>query len=530
MTYKMLGSIGLSLLAASCTLERRDYKDDDASTAGSNSSATSSTAGAATSATSGSPDTTSTSPLATVTAKPSSTAASSAAPDPDAGAPEAGSSSEPAPDASASQAPGDSGAPGDTSTPDPDPTTAPTDAPPDSSVPVDDDVHGRVIDFYGRALPDIDVRIGEATTTTDDDGEFTIPDVPETYTLDFRVNRNGVAGATYTWRYIGLTRRDPTVQSFQSSLPQRNMGMLLTSDLPSTSTDLISVAFGTDQGSQGRTFEYNGSDNSVDWAGPTSIAATGHGLVMHVDDDEFPTGYGAYETKDISFSDGADLDWAFAVDGETPVAVANVSGTVSVANEESRSNFAFVNFTSNAVISLFETYPTDENFTYLVPSIPNASVLLLAENTGQYDYSGAYAYRYGIAPGQSNVTLQIQAPPVPEIPLPDDTVDEMTEFSWDNDAPVSIVRIEDNGIYRGVYIVTTQKTLTAEEAGLETLRRGQRHFWSVATHGDCASLDECTGADGILDPMYFYDSNDFAVVKRDGSAAWSTQIYFDMAP
>jgi hypothetical protein len=106
----------------------------------------------------------------------------------------------------------------------------------------------------------------------------------------------------------------------------------------------------------------------------------------------------------------------------------------------------------------------------------------------------------------------------------------MTEFSWDNDAAVSIVRLEDKYIYRGIYIVTSQKSLTAAEAGVDMLRTAQLHFWEVQTHGDCQNVDECAGADGILDPMYFYDSNDFGLVKRDGSAAWSSQFGFTTAP
>lgn len=504
-------------LTAGCTLERRSFPGADA---GAQSSASQS-------ATATASDTATDIPSASAPATGTATAtapATSGAPteEPDGSVPTV----MPSDDASAppSSAPDASTSP-DTGAPVPTASATPTEVP-DAAVPPSDDVHGKVIDFYGRALSDIDVTIGDATATTDDNGEFTIPDVPETYTLDFRVNRNGVSGNTYVWRYVGLTRRDPTVQSYQTNAPQRSMGMLITTDLPNTSTDNIVAGFGTNQGSQSMTFSYNGRDGSVEWGGPTSLSATGHALVIHVDEDDVPTGYGAYEERDLSFSDGADQTWELLADGATDLSTGNLIGTVTVDKEEYRTNYGFLTFDSHGLLPLFDTQVTTAGFTHLMPSVAGASVLLLADNTGTYDYSGAYAYRYGLGYNQNNVDITIPKPPELISPLSGVTVDASTVFTWDTDNAVSIVRVEDYDYYRGVYIVTEDKALTLDELSAQPLRQGAVHTWQVQTHGNCQSVDECAGADGLLDPMYYYDNGEGGVVKRDGSAAWTTQFGF----
>jgi hypothetical protein len=361
--------------------------------------------------------------------------------------------------------------------------------------------------------------------TTNDNGEFTIADVPETYTVDFRVDRNGNSGDPYIWRYIGLTRRDPTLQSFQSTLAQRSTGILIDNDLPGNSTDEISVAFGSDQGTQRKHLDHYGLNTNIDWSGPSTLAAKGHALVKHVT-DHIPTSYGAYAEQDFSFVDSAALTWNLEVDGAPDLAAGNISGTVSVADEYYRTNFAFVQFSSNAVLELFDTHQTTGAFTHLVPSIPNASILLLADNTGTQDYSGAYAYRQGLAPGQADVVIHIPAPSELKEPLPGATVADATVFRWTTDAAVSVVHIEDAGYYRGVYVVTSKKSLTWSEISTQTLRAHQVHTWEVQTHGSCPDVDACAGPDGSLDPMYDYSGVPVGVVKQDGSATWTDRFGF----
>jgi hypothetical protein len=237
-----LGSLGLTLLASSCTLESPSFNGgEDAGGSASNSATAAASQSAratasTTAASSGLPPTgsvaSSSAPAVSATATlPESDSGSPSASSP-AGEPDAGDAQAPA----ASSAPDTSTATSDAQITDssaPDAGSADTGAPNDDGGQVvpDDDVHGRVIDFYGRPLPDTEVRIGAELVTTNDDGEFTVADVPETYSIDVRVERNGNSGDPYLWRYIGLTRRDPTLQSFQSSLPERYTGILIDSDL-----------------------------------------------------------------------------------------------------------------------------------------------------------------------------------------------------------------------------------------------------------------------------------------------------------
>jgi hypothetical protein len=248
-------------------------------------------------------------------------------------------------------------------------------------------------------------------------------------------------------------------------------------------------------------------------------------LVKHLTDD-IPTSYGAYKEQNFSLVDSADLTWDLEVDGADNLAAGNISGAVTVDNESYRENYAFVSFASNGVLNLFNAHQTAAAFTHLVPSIPNSSILLLADNTVSEDYSGAYAYRQGLAPGQSNIAIHIPAPGELKEPLPSATVTDATLFRWTTDAAVSIVHIEDRDFYRGIYVVTSKKSLTWAEIDTETLRPSQIHTWEVQTHGDYQDVDAFAGPDGGLDPMYRYDGGTLGVVKHDGSATWTGRFGF----
>src|SRR5690606_28167392 len=105
-----------------------------------------------------------------------------------------------------------------------------------------------------------------------------------------------------------------------------------------------------------------------------------HGLLWE-ETDGVPTAYHAYDNSGLIAFDDSSTDYtAVALDmTDEEVPSGSISASVDSPSYADRRNGVFVRFSSNAVISLAEEYVADEtNFTYTVPSLPNASITLAA--------------------------------------------------------------------------------------------------------------------------------------------------------
>lgn len=398
-------------------------------------------------------------------------------------------------------------------------TGAPTTEPSDTGAPVlQGPVHGRVIDFWGNPVPDLDIDIDGAHTTTDDDGEFTLDDVGETYDVSFVVELAN-PHAFFGWRFEHLTRRDPTLQVY-GGLQQREATLLAQPNVELDSSDLIGVGIATDYANPSTSM--NGPTYlTPDWRGPAQALGNLHALWWSTDPTtELPTDYLGYFSTSVALTDGEETQVTLELDSGADLDMGNVAGNILYDTGVSRSNSVFVQFQDGASFQLVEdSDPEPSDFLYLVPSLPDASIILAASEGPGWGESYAMAHKRGIAPGTLDVNLTLPTPPEHTRPLAgDDSVTWNTEFSWTLTGPNKVVVLHavDLSYQQEVFVVTDRPTTHLPTFDNFELRKGGEHTWQVETHMECASVDECAGEEGFLDPLVNADSG-IAKRFRDGS-------------
>jgi len=377
------------------------------------------------------------------------------------------------------------------------------------SVNTDPTVRGKVVNHWLHPIPNVPVMIGDAMTTTDDDGEFEIPDVEATYDaqLVLTFSRYGSGQEQYGWVYEGLTRRDPTLQVYWG-LPLHSADHQITiANAPSEANAVVVSALGGEYHNWARE-SATGVQTSTDWYGPSTVTMMGHGLSW-LETNGLPTSFTAYTmtSSPIALSDtGGQAMWTLDFTPNS-VAAGAIGGTVTSASTDYRDNRAFVQFTSGAVIELFDHYGTSltANFTYTVPTLPGASITLSAsEGPGGWGALGV-AHVDNLAAGATAIALDIPTPPVITAPPDGTTLSASSVLSWTPGTHDTYVfrAISDN-YYEGLFVVTarTQINIPTFSNGF-ALRPGDAISWRLETHGTAQNVDELAGANGFADAFAY---------------------------
>jgi len=406
---------------------------------------------------------------------------------------------------------------------------------------VSSDVHGRIIDFWGHPLSGAPVAIGGGRVVTDSNGAFVIPDVAAEYDVSFIVTwANPVS--KYGWVYQGLTRRDPTLQvlrAFTSHAVSIEVHPVSNS-APFDSNDRCLLGYGSPNGQANATLGSSGVVTGPTWEGPASNDWTLHALYV-VRTSALPTSYRAYATRDIPVTDGDGTQLPTAIDlADQSLDTGTVSGSVTFNTGVNATNSVFVRFTSGAelpVVNKVDTGTGTPDYSYLVPSLPNATITVA---TAETQNSGAYAvvHHDGLAPGATGVELTVPAPTTLSMPL-DGTlgVDDGTTFSFSGGNPSAhayLVHVEDQDFYDGLFIVTAKKQFTLGDLpivnGEFTLTKGQAHQWWVETHGTPASVDAMAAPGGFADDFALGGGYPAGPVRGSGTLTYSSRFAFETAP
>lgn len=407
-----------------------------------------------------------------------------------------------------------------------------TSDPSDASAPVvAGPVKGRVIDFWGNPVPNLDINIEGKHAYTDDDGRFEIAAEAETYDVSFVVElANPVT--IYGWRFEHLTRRDPTLQIY-TGLEARETTMLTTFSTELSSNELVGLGMGTENANISSLM-----DGPVyltpDWRGPTQTLANLHAIWWSVDEaTELPTAYLGYYADSLALSDSQDAEVLLDFEAAR-LDVGNVAGNIAYESAVARNNSVYVQFQDGASIQLVDDSnpASPEEFLYLAPSLPNASLVVAASEGEGWGASYAMTHRRGIAAGTLDVELDLPFPPKQSRPVVGDTsITWDTEFSWtlqEAGNQVVLIHVEDVAYMQGLYIVTDRPTTHLPTFDSFELRKGGEHLWEVETHMACATMDDCAGADGFLDPLVDASSG-IAKWARDGSYTTSGTRSFTVA-
>lgn len=411
--------------------------------------------------------------------------------------------------------------------------------------PAEGTVHGKVIDLWGAPLASVPLQIGDAVATSNAQGEFTFDDVPAHYDVSFKIS-GGNPNRDYGWVYQGLSRRDPTLQAYNARQEYEAPIVVKATGVGTPGpTDTITAAFGTPSGETEDAdvdSTYAGGETvNVGWLGATSSTGTAHALLWSQTSagNPVPTKYKAYATKPVGLMEGVDDEVAFNLTPGT-VDAGNISGTVSGGSGD-RVNKLFARFESNAVIELMNLPSAPNTFSYLVPTLPKASITVAALAGAEYGPIGV-AHADGLQQGDSSTKLAIPVPATvkkPKIgaPLAANRVFSLTPGAG-NDGPFVIWIERRDRQYFSMYVVTAQTdvALPSVLGGTFTLlpqvgETGAEYAWGVETHGDYKTVDDMAGPAGFIDSFGpSWGSSPTGPTRQNGSFTFSGSYPFTMDP
>jgi hypothetical protein len=404
----------------------------------------------------------------------------------------------------------------------------------DTGLPQNPTVKGKLIDRWGAPLANVTIQVGNEQTSTDTQGNFTVENVPGTYDVSMIL-----FGGRQGWVFQGLTRRDPTLQIYTGRSSREATQKVSFSAARAASGDMLNIAYGTPSGSTeikdvGTDSEFS---NYPNWEGATKTAATAHTLWWNIDANKLPTAYKAYDEHSLMLDEdveGPPLVFSLATDNLSPKAI---TGSATGTGEAARTNSVFLRLASGAVITLADHTPTADTFSYLVPTIPGASITLTAWE-GSWVGPLGMIHVDGLQPGASTGALKIPLPPqLLTPPYGAEGITTKTSFSFkaspDNAGTFLIVfnQIEPNEPQR-LYVVTAQKKfeIPTVVGGALILNPGSKYEWWVETHGSYPTVDEMAGPKGYVEEFSLNYTEPVATTRSESGTYTYTPIYeFTMA-
>jgi hypothetical protein len=293
------------------------------------------------------------------------------------------------------------------------------------------------------------------------------------------------------------------------------------------------VAFGGPDGASTREDVGElGVDSSVPWRGPEQTLMTAHGLLWRFDDTAgLPTSYHAYDFVSIALDIAAPAPFELDLT-EEDITAGNIQGTVVPVTANERENMAFVRFDTGAPIEVARDSAGPDTFTYLVPTLPNASVTVAASEGLSYYSPFSLAHADGLAAGAA-VELTLPGAATPLLPADGATgVTTETPFSFQSGGGAHLVVIRSNSYYTALYIVTADQefTLPTVAQGAYELYADELFEWWVETHGTQATVDEMAAPEGFLDAFSWNTSYPVGPRRGDGQYTMSRPRHLTTAP
>lgn len=390
-------------------------------------------------------------------------------------------------------------------------------------------VTGKLINEWGMPIGNIALQIGTTQSVTDDKGNFTIPDVGETYDVSLV---NGDDG----WVFQGLSRRDPTLQVFSTD-PDVSRGCNVQPTFIKTVkgvNDQIAIAVGTPTGNSRAnnvSDPANASLLGTYWTGAAATAGTAHALQWSKDASTLlPVSYKAYDTKALPLAAGVESAVTFDLTADVISAKA-ITGNATAAGDADHTNYVFVRFSSGAWMKLLEETlnPGTAGFSYLVPQLMNASITLMTFQGSFYGEIGM-VHKNGLSAGDIVGDLKSPRPPALLTPPPGDTdVDPATaKFSITPSAesPGTFLYVFLPDISPGhLFVVTSKKSLVGVPTvvdGAWVLSNDELIHWWVETHGRFANVDDMAGPTGFIDTFGKYYENGEPIGPGDEDGEWTS--------
>lgn len=374
-------------------------------------------------------------------------------------------------------------------------------------------VSGRVVDFFRHGLANVAVTIGATTATTDSNGQFSISGVRAPYDVSFTLSyQHNNAPAQYGYVYQGLTRTDPTLQTY-GGMPEHGgsvTAVLQNADFSDLRRSAI-FAFGSEFGGFSTELDVENTMFGASWVGPATLTGTAHLLLVSRSDTRgfgLPVAYEAQQSSPLGMQDGVTTAALFDL-SPNPISAATLAGTVSGGDSSDRANLVSVRFADGTVLPIINDAPDSPlSFSYSVPALPQGSLSVAAASGVLAPF--ALVHVENVAAGAAPLALRIPAPVNLGAPAAGTLVTPATAFGWSStDATLHtfLWHLETADTLHGIYVLTTrtQVTLPSFADGF-FLPADTDISWSVETHGNPADVNVATGPNGFLDAFALRDN------------------------
>jgi hypothetical protein len=369
-------------------------------------------------------------------------------------------------------------------------------------------IAGRVIDYYENPVANVPVTLNGVTVMTDATGDFEFDSAPPTYSISLSITFpvNGLPQQA-GYLFVDLTRRDPTLQVVRGN-SVRSGNVTRTAAGVSFSVSDDEYVFWDVAGQYGETEgEFTGptQTSSVQWEGPVEAVAHAHAirLVTTASSPIVPMTYLAHDGESFALNDDVTTSYTLDLSSSEPLPAAIVSGDITAPSGGTRENHVYVRFPDDAAVKIITSGAPGGSYSFLVPQIATSSIAIAATHDSGFGPPYAVAYVDGVAPGATDVDLEIPVPATPIAPASAATnVDENTTFTWSGDDQVYMFVAREASIYYETFYVITaakQAQLPISHVTVPALRRNQTYLWNVRTHRRFATVDDATGPDGYLD-------------------------------
>lgn len=370
-------------------------------------------------------------------------------------------------------------------------------------------VQGRLIDFWGHPVPNVEMRVGKRNVTTDEYGNFTADGVDAPYDVTLALRILGDVTELYGWQFIGLTRRDPVLQVYKALAQHTAPFNFSVAGLEQDERWRGEVAIGGKHGQ--RAYPISESLETVaGWRGPSPQDSALRLLLWTTaeEDPRVPSAFLHTETRTVTLSEAEAVAVEFALpEAPTPLPAFPVAFTTTNAPEVSHLATSYLRFNHGPSIQLAQVprlSDDTEPFTALAPQLPDSSVTLAAlSGNGAIGTNFVITYASQV---QADKTVNLTFPSVSDLTTPDSAVTDVTydtPFTWTDTAGAYVFVLEDLGVYQTVFVVTSEpeaRVPNLEHFGIYYAHGGS-YRWTVESHGDAEDIDDLCAEPGYLDPF-----------------------------
>jgi hypothetical protein len=369
-------------------------------------------------------------------------------------------------------------------------------------------VNGTVVDQFGLPWPGQPVIISAGSftqsTVSSSSGTFTVANVPTPYNATV-IDSTSTAFATV---YMGLTRADPTLSIGNAQILKRSGGIggHLTGgsypEPPGYSTELVFASpqvapeFPQTEFLDDSSGGYSGA---INWGGPASTTGTLYVLQVHFDGG-LPVDYPGYGTLS-----GLTLEDKSVLPNQnvtlSPVTTGSLSVTVSVPQDYTF-EFQAAFFQPAPGVSFSNFWGVSggpASFVYATPSIPGTSLMVRASaSVGDGIGVPTSFAQQQVAPGTSNLMLNLPAAPSPTLPADGATgVTDATSFAWTGfPGVVYAVLFNGHDLNEGVLVYVEGTTATFPNIADAGFPLQGNYTWQVTGIAPVASIDALAAAGG----------------------------------